>query len=165
MEAIKMSAKRVLVGVLVALFAGTGVVAAAHVVQVDPSTVPVGFLVAHNHIRNFNENALHRWVDQDEGDITVQHFQVGPNAALPWHSHPGPVIVTVVAGQLTYQDAPQGVCRNRTYEAGEGFTDRGFGYVHRAIAGPDGAHFYAVYLMPSGSTTHVTEADPLEACL
>jgi hypothetical protein len=160
-----MRAKRVLGGVLIALAVGTGAVGAAHVVPVDPATVPVGFLASHNHIRNFNENALHRWVNQDEGDISIQHFQVGPNVALPWHSHPGPVLVTVVAGALTYQDAPRGVCRNRTYEAGEGFTDRGFGYVHRAIAGPEGADFYAVYLMPSGATTHVTEGAPLEACL
>jgi hypothetical protein len=160
-----MRVKRVALSVFVALIAGTGVVAAAHVVQVDPTTVPAGFLVTHNRIGEFTESALHRWVDQDKGDISIQHFQVAPNAVLPWHSHPGPVIVTVVAGELTYQDAPRGVCRNRTFEAGEGFTDRGFGYVHRAIAGPEGADFYAVYLMPVGATTHVTEAAPLEACL
>jgi hypothetical protein len=160
-----MRARRVVVGAIVALFAGTGVVAATHVVQLDPATVPAGFLVTHNEIRNFNEHALHRWVNQDEGDISIQHFQVGPNVALPWHSHPGPVLVTVVAGALTYQDAPKGVCRNRTFEAGEGFTDRGFGYVHRAIAGPEGADFYAVYLMPPGAETHVIMGDPVEACL
>jgi hypothetical protein len=160
-----MRARRVVLGVVVALVAGTSVVFASHVVQIDPATVPAGFLVAHSDIGNFNENALHRWVDQDEGEVMVQHIQVGPNGALPWHSHAGPVIVTVVAGALTYQDAPRGVCRNRTYEAGEGFTDRGFGYVHRAIAGPEGADFYAVYLMPPGAATHITLADPLEACL
>jgi cytochrome c biogenesis protein CcdA len=160
-----MRVKRVIAGVLIALFASTGVVAAAHVVQVDPATVPAGFLVGHSEIQNFNQNALHRWVDQDSGEVMIQHFQVGANAALPWHSHSGPVLVSVVAGALTYQDAPRGVCRNRTYEAGEGFTDRGFGYVHRAIAGPQGADFYAVYLMPSGAMSHITLADPLEACL
>jgi hypothetical protein len=160
-----MRVKRVVVGVFIALFASTGVVAAAHVVQLDPATVPAGFLVTHNSIDEFNEHALHKWVNQDQGDISIQHFQVGPNTALPWHSHPGPVIVTVVAGALTYQDAPRGVCRNRTFEAGEGFTDRGFGYVHRAIAGPEGADFYAVYLQPPGATTHVTEGAPLQACL
>ena len=157
--------KRVLVGTLIALLAGTGVVGAAHVVQVDPATVPVGFLAAHTDIGEFNEHALHRWVNFDEGDVGIQHFRVAPNEALPWHSHHGPVIVSVVAGALTYQDAPRGVCRNRTYQAGEGFTDRGFGYVHRAIAGPEGADFYAVYLMPPGATTHILLADPLEACL
>ena len=160
-----MRVKRVAVGVLIALIAGTGVVAAAHVVQVDPATVPAGYLVAHSDIRNFNEHALHRWVNEDQGEVMVQHFQVGANVALPWHSHPGPVIVSVVAGALTYQDAPKGVCRNRTYTAGQGFTDRGFGYVHRAIAGPEGADFYAVYLMPPGATNHLILADPLEACL
>ena len=96
-----MRVKRVIVGLFVTLFAGTGVVAAAHVVQVDPATVPAGFLVTHNEIREFNEHALHKWVNQDRGDISIQHFQVPPNTALPWHSHPGPVIVTVVAGEIT----------------------------------------------------------------
>jgi hypothetical protein len=160
-----MRVKRVVVGVILALLAGTGLAAAEHVVEVDPTAVPAGFLVAHSEIREFNEHALHRWVNQDEGDVTIQHFQVPPNTFLPWHSHPGPVIVTVVAGELTYQDAPKGVCRNRTFEAGEGFTDRGFGYVHRAFSGPDGADFYAVYLMPLGEHEHVTVGEPIEACL
>lgn len=160
-----MRVKRVAVGVFIALLAGTGVVGAAHVIQIDPTTVPAGFLVSHSDIREFNENALHRWVDLDEGEVMIQHFQVGANQALPWHSHSGPVLVSIVAGALTYQDAPRGVCRNRTFEAGEGFTDRGFGYVHRAIAGPEGADFYAVYLMPRGAATHITLADPLAACI
>jgi hypothetical protein len=159
-----MRVKRVAFGVLIALIAGTGLVA-AQVVQVDPATVPPGFLVADSHIRDFNQHALRKWVDYDQGNVTVQHIQIGPNVALPWHSHPGPVIVTVVAGALTYQDAKEGVCRNKTYTAGQGFTDRGFGYVHRAIAGPNGADFYAVYLMPPGVTEHLILADPLEACV
>jgi hypothetical protein len=42
-----------------------------------------------------------------------------------------------------------------TYEAGEGFFDRGGGHVHHAVAGPEGAEFYPVYVLPPGSETHI----------
>ena len=50
------------------------------------------------------------------------------------------------------------------YAASEGFIDRGFGHVHRAVAGLDGVDFYVVYLLPPGSATHVTPASAPEAC-
>jgi hypothetical protein len=68
--------------------------------------------------------------------------------------------VTVVGGALTYEDA----CRQATYGKGQGFLDRGFGHVHRAIAGPDGADFYVVYVLPSGSANHVITASPPAGC-
>jgi quercetin dioxygenase-like cupin family protein len=72
-----------------------------------------------------------------------------------WHTHPGPALVEVVKGSVTYEDAQANVCRQTTYNPGEGFVDRGFGHVHRAIAGPDGVDFYVVYILPPGTETHV----------
>jgi hypothetical protein len=72
-----------------------------------------------------------------------------------------------VAGEksvLTYEDAKANRCRRTTYIGGEGFVDRGFGHVHRAIAGPDGADFYVVYLLPPGTATHVIPADAPTEC-
>lgn len=72
--------------------------------------------------------------------------------------------MTVVRGSLTYQDAKANRCNNVTYVAGEGFVDRGFGHVHRAIAGADGVDFYVVYLLPPGTPTHVIPADAPAEC-
>jgi quercetin dioxygenase-like cupin family protein len=136
-----------------AAFSAVGVAGASHVPQLDPGSVPVGFLVTHNHVADVPSEPLRRIADAPGGaDVFVQHFQVPANTALPFHTHPGPVIVTVVSGALTYEDA----CITVTYEAGSGFVDEGFGHVHRAIAGPEGAHFYATYLLPHGSPSHVT---------
>jgi quercetin dioxygenase-like cupin family protein len=87
------------------LAVGVGGAVASHVTTVDPATVPPGYLAGH--------------------------FVFGPNAATAWHTHPGPAIVTVVSGTFSYQDAPASKCRTRTYTAGQGFFDPGFGHVHR----------------------------------
>ena len=38
-------------------------------------------------------------------DVFVQHLSLGANQVFAWHTHPGPVVVTVRSGSLTYQDA------------------------------------------------------------
>lgn len=78
--------------------------------------------------------------------------------------HPGPAIVTVVKGSVTYEDAEATRCIDTTYAAGQGFIDRGFGHVHRAVAGADGVDFYVVYLLPPGSVTHVIPASAPPEC-
>ena len=137
---------------------------ANHVVQVDPATVPTGFLAAHNAIRDVPVSALARAVTPDGTDAFIQHVRLGPNVPTGWHTHPGPAIVTVVKGSVTYEDADANRCVDATYAAGEGFVDRGFGHVHRAIAGTNGVDFYVVYLLPPGSTTHVIPASAPAEC-
>jgi quercetin dioxygenase-like cupin family protein len=137
---------------------------ASHVAQVDPATVPTGFLAAHNSIREVPVSALARAVTPDGTDAFIQHVRLGPNAATGWHTHPGPAIVTVVNGSVTYEDAEANRCIDTTYAAGEGFIDRGFGHVHRAIAGADGVDFYVVCLLPRGTATHVIPANAPAEC-
>jgi hypothetical protein len=75
--------------------------------------------------------------------------------------------LVAVAGEksvLTYEDAKANRCRRVAYIGGEGFVDRGFGHVHRAIAGPDGADFYVVYLLLPGTATHVIPAGAPTEC-
>jgi quercetin dioxygenase-like cupin family protein len=159
-----MLSKRLLVVATVVALVGTGVAVAAHVTQVDPATVPPGFLVAHNSIGDVPISALARAVKPHGTDVFVQHVRLDPSVATGWHTHPGPALVSVVKGTLTYEDAEANRCVQTTYAEGKGFVDRGFGHVHRAIAGSDGVDFYVVYLLPPGSATHVIPADPPAAC-
>lgn len=158
---------------LVALLAATGALGAAgvamatHVPQVDPGTVPTGFLATHNHVAEVPGRPLRRIARAENGiDVFVQHVRLTAGADTGWHTHLGPAIVTVVAGALTYDDR----CTRATYgpagpgQPGTGFVDSGFGHVHHAIAGPQGAEFYVTYLLPHGSPTHVIPAEPAGAC-
>ena len=148
---------------LASLISG-GVAVASHVTQIDPAAVPTGFLAAHNSIGDVPVSALARAVEPDGADVFIQHVRLGANTATGWHTHPGPALVTVVKGSLTYEDAKANTCRQAAYDEGEGFVDRGFGHVHRAIAGPGGVDFYVVYILPPGTPSHVIGADAPEAC-
>jgi quercetin dioxygenase-like cupin family protein len=66
----------------------------------------------------------------DPSRTVVVRYTVQPGAQFPWHSHRGPVIVNIVSGALTYVDAD--TCGERTYSAGQAFTDPGQGHVHSA---------------------------------
>ena len=142
------------------VLAGGAVAFAAHVTPVDPATVPTGFLAAHNAIADVPVGPFARAVKPGGGEFSVQHVRLGANEATGWHTHPGPAVVTVARGTLTYEDA----CRRATYGPGEGFVDRGFGHTHRAIAGPEGVDFYVTYVLPPGSATHVLPAQQPSSC-
>lgn len=158
-----MRSRMVFVLVLTSLVSA-GVAVASHVTQLDPATIPTGFLATHNSIDDVPLSAVARAVNPDGTDMFVQHVRLGANVPTGWHTHPGPAFVAVVKGSLTYEDAMASGCREITYVPGEGFVDRGFGHVHRAIAGPDGVDFYVVYLLPPGSETHVISANAPGAC-
>ncbi len=157
--------KRVIAAVTVATLGFAGVAVAGHVTAVDPATVPTGFLAVHTRVADFPVSALARAVTPDGAEVYVQHVRLGANVATGWHTHPGPAIVTIVAGALTYEDAGRNTCQQQTYSAGNGFVDSGFGHVHRAIAGSAGVDFYVTYILPPGSANQLIAADPPEECV
>lgn len=159
-----MKRTRILAIASVTTVCGAGAAFAAHVPQVDPATVPTGFLTAHNKVEGIRTSSLARAIDRGNADVFVQHVRLAPGEATIWHTHPGGVFVQVVKGSLTYEAEAHGECKPRTYRAGEGFFDRGFGHVHRAVAGDAGADFYPVYVLPPGSAHHIIPAAAPEEC-
>ena len=156
---------RLVLGVAATVLAvGAGGAIASHVATVDPTTVPPGYLAAHNDVAGIEIDSLARAVKHGHADATIRHFVFGPNVATGWHTHPGPAIVTVVSGTFSYQDAHANECRTRTYTAGQGFFDSGFGHVHRGIAGPSGAHLYTLWLTPTGSPNETIAAPAPPEC-
>ena len=67
----------------------------------------------------------------DPSRTVVAKITVQPGAQFPWHTHPGPVIVNIAQGELTYVMAHD--CLDRPYPAGTAFVDPGRGMVHTAI--------------------------------
>ena len=67
----------------------------------------------------------------DLSNIAVARFTLQPGAQFPWHTHPGPVLVTVTEGELVYVMAED--CAPHTYPAGTAFVDPGRGMVHSAF--------------------------------
>jgi quercetin dioxygenase-like cupin family protein len=67
----------------------------------------------------------------DPSRTVVARITVQPGAQFPWHTHPGPVIVNIAQGELTYVMAHD--CADRPYPAGTAFVDPGRGMVHTAV--------------------------------
>ena len=156
--------RRLLALVLVLVMSGAAAAYADHVITVDPATVPVGVFVAHNRVSNISTSALLQATKRNRADVTVQHARLAADQATAWHTHPGPAIVTVVSGSLTFEDAADGECRESFYGAGRGFMDRGFGHVHRVVAGDEGADFYVVYIHPRNAGTPLIDATAPQEC-
>jgi quercetin dioxygenase-like cupin family protein len=138
--------------------AATIVYAALPSTTVPPNTVPLGTLAGKTVLNVLSVSAFTRAIKQDQGSNGVlQHLTFAPNQSTGWHTHPGPNIVLVMAGSFTLTDEH---CNVTTYGPGEGFAT-GL-KVHEAVAGPDGADFYAFYFLPaSADVLRTTEPPPV----
>ena len=68
--------------------------------------------------------------------VAVARITVQPGAQFPWHTHSGPVIVSVTQGELVYVMADG--CSEHAYPAGTAFVDPGRGHVHSAFNPTEG---------------------------
>jgi quercetin dioxygenase-like cupin family protein len=96
-------------------------------------------------------------------DFVTQQITIQPGGTTGWHSHPGPVLVTVKSGALTIVYADDPTCAGRTYTAGESFVDRGDETVHTARnLGTTPVELWATYLVPGapGVPFRLDAADP-----
>jgi quercetin dioxygenase-like cupin family protein len=79
-------------------------------------------------------------------DTVIQQVIIAPAGHTGWHSHPGPVVVLIKSGTLSFYDGEDPTCTVRTYSAGEAFVDRGQGHVHIARnEGSENLELWATY--------------------
>ena len=98
---------------------------------------------------------------RDDVQVVTQTITIGPGGHTGWHSHPGPVFVTIASGTMTFYDADDPTCSPGTYATGDSFVDRGGGHVH--IARNEGAVnlvLYATYLVPVGAPIRTDVPNP-----
>jgi hypothetical protein len=144
--------RAVVVSLAVITALGAAATAYATLPQVDPSTVPTGILVANSRVStplNIKVDGGPNHVLHDGTEVFMRHVVFPAGASTGWHTHLGPVVVTVVSGSLTLYDGVDRTCAGRTIGAGQGFIDQGFGHIHLARnEGTGPADFYATYLLP-----------------
>jgi quercetin dioxygenase-like cupin family protein len=94
----------------------------------------------------------------------IQEIVIAPGGHTGWHSHPGPVVVLVRSGALTFYDGEDAGCTPRTYEAGQAFIDRGQGHVHiaRNLSTTENLELWAVYfdVPPADGVFRLDAPDP-----
>jgi hypothetical protein len=156
------SLKRVALVVGIVGVFGTGVAVAAHQ-QVDPATVPTGFLTAHSAINNVPASVIADALESGRTDVFIEHGRLAAREARGFRTSPGPVFVIVQKGSLSYRDSAGGQCRSKGLVPNQGVTAP-TGRAHQLVAGGGGADFYAVYLLPRRTGPHFKEATPPPGC-
>lgn len=83
-------------------------------------------------------------------DFVTQQIVIAGGGHTGWHSHPGPVLVTVKRGALRLIYADDATCEGTVYRAGESFVDRGDAIVHiaRNESLLNEVELWATYLVP-----------------
>jgi quercetin dioxygenase-like cupin family protein len=94
-------------------------------------------------------------------DVYVIQNTWQPGTHTGWHTHPGPSLITVVAGTLTVYDASDPTCTPRIYTSGQSFTDIGCGDVHLVRnEGSVVAVAIAVQIVPAGAPRRIDMPAP-----
>lgn len=112
------------------------------------------------HIQSKYEGFNVELKTHDDADVVVASLSAAPGGNSGWHSHPGPIFVSVKSGALTTYDADDPECRGRTYVAGTVFIETG-GHTHYARNETSGTtEWVSTYIVKKGGATRVEEPAP-----
>jgi hypothetical protein len=96
----------------------------------------------------------------DNTDIAVANIVVAPGGHSGWHYHPGPVLVVVKTGVITFYHGNDPTCTGTVHPAGTAFLEEG-GDV--GIARNEGAvevNNVVTFFVPKGSPTRIDAPRP-----
>jgi hypothetical protein len=83
-------------------------------------------------------------------DVVVRRHDYGVGSSTGWHTHPGPVFITVTQGELTYYEYDDPTCAPHVVSAGHGFVDDARGHIVRNESGLP-AQDVSVIIAPVGA--------------
>ena len=96
----------------------------------------------------------------DNTDIVVANIVVTPGGTSGWHKHPGPVIVVVKTGAVTFYHGDDHTCSPTLYPAGTSFVEQGGRVGIARNEGAVEATVVATFFVPAGSPTRIDAAAP-----
>jgi hypothetical protein len=67
--------------------------------------------------------------------MVVRTHDYAAGGSTGWHTHPGPVFVNVIQGQVTFYEADDPNCTPHVVSAGQGYVDTGRGHLGRNETG------------------------------
>ncbi len=91
-------------------------------------------------------------------DVIVQDVVYAPGGHTGWHSHPGILLSSVVAGSIEWYDSR---CMKHVYNAGDSLTESTETHFVRNVGSVD-AHFMVTYVIAHGQPRRIDE--PAPAC-
>lgn len=83
-------------------------------------------------------------------EVIVRSFAYQPGAFTGWHKHPGPVLIQVIEGTVTFFEA-NAPCTPIVVPAGQGYIDTGTGHIGRNLSTVQPAKDVTIFLAPPGT--------------
>jgi len=84
-------------------------------------------------------------------DLVVRQHTYAPGSSTGWHTHLGPVFITVVEGEVTFYERGDPACKPVVVKAGQGYVDTGGGHIGRNESGQP-ARDVTVIVAPVGGS-------------
>ncbi len=134
---------------LVALGVSVGVTTASPPSGVTPTVLARGTYAPFLVRSSFHGPVKFGAVALSPIDMVVRRHDYAVGSTTGWHSHPGPVFITVTVGELTYYERDDPTCTGHVVSAGHGFVDDGRGHIVRNESGQP-AQDVSVIIAPVG---------------
>lgn len=96
-------------------------------------------------------------------DIIVRTHDYAAGSSTGWHSHPGPVFIQVIEGQVTFYERDDPTCSPKVVSKGQGYVDTGKGHIGRNETGAL-ARDVAVVFAPVGKPFRAEFEAPAPQC-
>jgi quercetin dioxygenase-like cupin family protein len=154
---------RILVAIAAALL---GVATLGGIASATPASLLTSTTLATGSLGPINLNIKNGdWKTEirtkGQSSLTVVENRVSPGGSFGWHSHPGPSLVIVKAGTLTFYSASDPRCSPTVHSAGEAYVDEGTDVHIARNEGTTEAVVIVTRLIPEGSAPRIDEPDPV----
>lgn len=127
---------------------------------VESKTLATGHLPA---VSSMTETGPWQWTNTDS-TLTVTENDVAPGGMFGWHEHPGPSLVVVETGTLTFYDGDDPSCAPMTVTAGDAFIDPG-NHLHMGVdKGTDPAVVVVARLTPTDAKSPRIDEEAPSQC-
>jgi quercetin dioxygenase-like cupin family protein len=131
-------------------------------------TAAVGFtstLIGRGNLGTFHIQSKAAGYDvelksHDNTDIAVANIAIVPGGTSGWHFHPGPVIVVVKTGTITFYHGNDPTCTGTPHSAGTVFIEEGGDVGIARNEGAVDATSVVTFFVPAGSATRFDAAAP-----
>ena len=153
---------RIMVASIVALI---GVVVAAGVALATQQSGVTSVTLASGTLDPINVNVHSdgwkaRLKTDGESTVTVVQNTVVPGGTFGWHSHPGPSLIVVKSGTLTFYDAADPRCSPQPHGPGDAILDQGTDVHIARNEGSVDAVVIVTRLLPLGAAPRIDQPAP-----
>ena len=119
----------------------------------------------HEHAHDTERNWSVQLNVEGATDFVQQDVMLAPGGFTGWHSHPGPVLITVKSGTATWYSADNPNCTPIVYSTGSAFIEPANVHHNVANKGSDSLELLDTSIIPKGLATRQEQPKPSQCPL